>query len=148
MTKNIFGGKVIMTDERFNSIVTEITDRCKKTLIKKKNEYNFDADRLSAFKNSANYLKKTPEEILMCYRAKHEMSVVDLVNSKKEISRELMLEKICDNINYLILLAGLLEDDGLLLEDNELTKEKNKEVVKTEEPTVKKTTKVKLVEGK
>ena len=137
-----------MTDERFNSIVTEITDRCKKALIKKKNEYNFDADRLSAFKNSANYLKKTPEEILMCYRAKHEMSVVDLVNSKKEISRELMLEKICDNINYLILLAGLLEDDGLLLEDNELTKEKSKEAVKVEEPVTKKTTKVKLVEGK
>ena len=136
-----------MTDERFNSIVTEITDRCKKTLIKKKNEYNFDADRLSAFKNSANYLKKTPEEILMCYRAKHEMSVVDLVNSKKEISRELMLEKICDNINYLILLAGLLEDDGLLLEDNELTKEKGKEVVKAEEHATK-TTKVKLVESK
>ena len=57
------------------------------------------------------------------------------------------IEKICDNINYLILLAGLLEDDGLLLEDNELTKEKGKEVVKAEEHATKKT-KVKLVEGK
>lgn len=109
-----------MTDERFNNIVIEVMNRCKKTLIKKKTEYNFDADRLSAFKNSAEYLKKTPEEILMCYRAKHEMSIVDLVNSKKEVSRELMLEKICDNINYLILLLGLLEDDKLLIDDKDV----------------------------
>ena len=54
----------------------------------------------------------------------------------EEFSFEKFQEKITDYINYGLLLLGMIQE------------EKNKEVVKTEEPTVKKTTKVKLVEGK
>ena len=54
----------------------------------------------------------------------------------EEFSFEKFQEKITDYINYGLLLLGMIQE------------EKNKEAVKTEEPTVKKTTKVKLVEGK
>ena len=54
----------------------------------------------------------------------------------EEFSFEKFQEKITDYINY-----GLL----LLIQEE---KNKENEAVKTEEPTVKKTTKVKLVEGK
>ena len=56
----------------------------------------------------------------------------------EEFSFEKFQEKITDYINYGLLLLGMIQEE----------KNKENEAVKTEEPTVKKTTKVKLVEGK
>lgn len=99
-----------MTHERFNEIVEEETNRIKEVLVKKQGEYNLDADRLSHFKEAANVVGWTPEKVLLAYRLKHEKSIIDMVNSGDKFSKELWTEKITDNINYLILLLGLLED--------------------------------------
>lgn len=106
-----------MTSERFNEIVKDELANIEKVLVKKKGEYNLDADRMSAFKEAAEYLHKSPEEILMAYRCKHEMSIVDMINSGKAFPKDLWVEKITDNINYLLLLLGLLEDTGKFTEE-------------------------------
>lgn len=119
-----------MTDERFNQIVDEELENIKKVLCKKKGEYNLDTDRMSAFKEAAEYLRKSPEDILMGYRCKHEMSLVDMINSGKQFPKELWLEKITDNINYLLLLLGLLEDD------NKFIDEQDKNITKSSKRTI------------
>lgn len=107
-----------MTNDRFNEIVLEATERIKGVLIKKQAEYNLDEDRLSHFKRAAVLAQETPEKVLYGYAIKHIMSISDMVASEKEYARDAWLEKMTDLSNYLILLLGLLEDDGMLAEQN------------------------------
>lgn len=100
-----------MTQERFNEIVKQETDRIKQVLVKKQGEYNLDADRLSHFKRAASLAQTTPEKVLFGYMLKHIMSIADMVATEDNYSKDVWQEKMTDIHNYLILLLGLLEDD-------------------------------------
>ena len=118
-----------MKTENFNKIVEEQVEHIKQVLVKKADEYNLEADRLGFFKRAATFAQTSPEKALYGFLLKHLVSLNDMVISGEKYSKDLWLEKITDIENYLILLLGLLEDDGMF-------KEKPK------------ATKVKLVEGK
>ena len=99
-----------MTQENFNKIVEEETDRIKSVLVKKQAEYNLDEDRLSHFKRAAVFAQESPEKVLFGYLLKHLMSVSDMVSSDEAYSEAVWHEKMTDIHNYLILLYALLKD--------------------------------------
>lgn len=103
-----------MTHEKFNKVVEETLEICKNTLMKKQDEYNLDEDRLSFFKQGTDLTKLSPERTLYMFMYKHIKSLADMVASEKSYPKDLWLEKIKDNINYLLLLRALLEDDELM----------------------------------
>lgn len=108
-----------MNQEHFNSLVKNVLEICSNKMISKGEEYSLDIDRLSAFKNASLYLSESPISVLLNYRAKHEMSIIDICNkmtrgqSYQKVSKDLLYEKVTDNINYLILLLALVQDMGL-----------------------------------
>jgi len=105
-----------MKTDEFNKIVEEMIDACRKTLIKKQGEYNLDEDRLSFFKEGNELTKLTPERTLYMFMYKHVKSLADMVASEKKYPKALWIEKIQDNMNYLLLLRALLEDDDMFEE--------------------------------
>lgn len=100
-----------MTSKRFEEVVEGITKIVKDTLVKKQSEYNLTDDRLDVFKKAAGRQMITTQQALLGYMDKHVGSIYDYVHENKDISRELLLEKIVDNINYLMLLYAVYEDE-------------------------------------
>lgn len=100
-----------MTNERFDKVIDGITKLIKETLTQKQAEYNLTDDRLDVFKKAARRQMITPQQALLGYMDKHVGSIYDYIHENKPISRELLLEKVKDNINYLILLYALYEDE-------------------------------------
>lgn len=95
----------------FNAIVEEQLNKVKELLVVKGAEYNLnDYDRFSDFKQAAAFTGQTPEQVLYGYMLKHIMSITTMIQTEGEFSKERWIEKITDNMVYLTLLRGLLED--------------------------------------
>ena len=101
-----------MTTPDFNKVVEDLTDQIKNTLIRKQAEYNLDDDRLSVFKRAAGIQQQTTAQALLGMMTKHVVSIYDYVEQDKKFTEELAREKICDNLNYLILLYAVLQEEG------------------------------------
>ena len=101
-----------MTTPEFNKIVEDLTDQIKSTLIRKQAEYNLDDDRLSVFKRAAGIQQQTTAQALLGMMTKHVVSIYDYVEQNKKFTEALAREKICDNLNYLILLYAVLQEEG------------------------------------
>ena len=127
-----------MNHKEFNDVVTKELDYVRELLCSKSKEYDFGEDRFHSFKVGGQLQGISQEKCLLGYLTKHIVSIYDMCGKVEEFSFEKFQEKITDYINYGLLLLGMIQEE----------KNKESEVVKTEEPTVKKTTKVKLVEGK
>ena len=94
-----------------------IEERCKAivaTLAVKAFEYATEKSRFHNFEVAGRKLDKTPEKALMGMKVKHDVSVDDLVEwadkCPEKLNDHIINEKIGDNINYLILLEGLLKE--------------------------------------
>jgi len=109
-----------MRTEEFNKTIEEMFSICKKTLVKKQDEYNLDLDRLSFFKEGNELTKLSPERMLYMFMYKHIKSLADMVTSERKYRKDLWEEKIKDNICYLLLLWALLKDDNMMLEPDTL----------------------------
>ena len=127
-----------MNHKEFNDVVTKELDYVRELLCSKSKEYDFGEDRFHSFKVGGQLQGISQEKCLLGYLTKHSISIYDMCGKVEEFSFEKFQEKITDYINYGLLLLGMIQEE----------KNKESEAVKTEEPTVKKTTKVKLVEGK
>ena len=127
-----------MNHKEFNDVVTKELDYVRELLCSKSKEYDFGEDRFHSFKVGGQLQGISQEKCLLGYLTKHIISIYDMCGKVEEFSFEKFQEKITDYINYGLLLLGMIQEE----------KSKENEAVKTEEPTVKKTTKVKLVEGK
>ena len=127
-----------MNHKEFNDVVTKELDYVRELLCSKSKEYDFGEDRFHSFKVGGQLQGISQEKCLLGYLTKHIISIYDMCGKVEEFSFEKFQEKITDYINYGLLLLGMIQEE----------KNKENEAVKTEEPTVKKTTKVKLVEGK
>ena len=127
-----------MNHKEFNDVVTKELDYVRELLCSKSKEYDFGEDRFHSFKVGGQLQGISQEKCLLGYLTKHIISIYDMCGNVKEFSFEKFQEKITDYINYGLLLLGMIQEE----------KNKENEAVKTEEPIVKKTTKVKLVEGK
>lgn len=106
-----------MTTENFNKVVKDILTNSENTLIKKSNEYSNDKDRLCAFKSAAILQNISPIKALAGMMSKHTTSIYEMIYSDKKYTEDKWNEKIIDHINYLILLKGLLIEEGFLKED-------------------------------
>lgn len=100
-----------MTEKQFEIHVDERIERIRNVLQIKAKEYRKNDNPFHNFDRAAAMNNCTPERALMGMLAKHQISVLDLVDdidSGKLPNRELVAEKIGDHINYLILLEGLI----------------------------------------
>lgn len=98
----------------FNKVVEERIEKIRKVLADKGAEYATNDDRYHNFRIAARMLGTTPEKALKGMMVKHEVSVMDLIElaekSPEKLTAALIDEKIGDNINYLILLEGMLKE--------------------------------------
>jgi len=103
--------RVCMAD--FNEVVEARIEKIRKVLANKAGEYAKNDDRYHNFNTAARILGTTPEKALKGMLVKHEVSVMDLIdwaeNCPEKLTSGLIDEKIGDNINYLILLEGMLK---------------------------------------
>lgn len=108
-----------MTSQEFNKIVEEFLNKTKDVLMKKEDEYSLTDDRFKFFKTYANIAGITPEKALYYCMLKHFVSITDMINSGKTYPKQLFFDKLGDAVNYLILLYGLLKDDGMFSDISE-----------------------------
>ena len=102
-----------MLQEEFNDIVTKQMKKCWETLFNKGNEYAMQGDRLSHFKKAAAVMDSTPKAALFGMLAKHLVSVSDMCLDKEKYHKEVWSEKITDSINYLLILAAIVEEEQI-----------------------------------
>lgn len=101
-----------MKTQDFNDLVDEQFNICKAILETKGKEYAPDeGDRLSAFKTASSVLHCTPIQALGGQMSKHTISLFEMIENNCT-DKDLWLEKLTDQINYLFLLKGLLYDTG------------------------------------
>ena len=102
-----------MLQEEFNNIVTNQMKKCWETLFNKGNEYSVQGDRLSHFKKAAAVMESTPKAALFGMLSKHLISLSDMCMDKRKHPKEVWSEKITDSINYLLILAAIVEEEQI-----------------------------------
>lgn len=112
-----------MEHQDFANIVTARLLDCEEVLIKKNKEYSSTFDRLHNFKVAGRIKGVDPVAALDGMWLKHRVSIADMVERMAEDptyvpSRELVAEKLGDNINYTLLLEGLIEDRRDILDSD------------------------------
>ena len=103
----------------FKDIVNSRFEKCSTLMLGPKDvEYSRGGDKLYNFKRAAMFGKTTPEKALLGMWIKHLVSIIDIAQEIDDESPlpspELISEKISDNINYLFLLEGLIEERRIL----------------------------------
>lgn len=99
-----------MTKEKFDNTVNETLEKCLNLLDCKATEYAAE-DRLHNFKIVAELQGVSPQQALAGMMCKHTVSVYDMCMSGKPYFDSTWDEKICDSINYLLLLRALVEEE-------------------------------------
>lgn len=101
-----------MTNAEFSEVLERQLDRCRNVLVFKSQEYDMETnDRFHSFKVAGDLQQLTPKQALCGMMCKHVVSVFDMVEAGEDYSLEKWDEKITDNINYLLLLRGLIEEE-------------------------------------
>ena len=102
-----------MKNKEFEKILKRRIKLTCDVLANKNAEYATNNDKLHNFKRAGTMLGCTSERALIGMKAKHDVSVLDIVdklNSNELPSEKLLEEKIGDSINYLILLEALIKE--------------------------------------
>ena len=101
-----------MTTEDFNNFLDFVYENhIKKVMCSKSKEYARGDDKLYNFHRASEMSGESPVECLRGMKLKHDVSLDDMLNDlDDEIfhPQELWQEKLHDEINYLLLLWGLL----------------------------------------
>lgn len=93
----------------FEEVIDYILIRCRNLLNIKATEYATE-DRLHNFKVAAELQGVDPKQALAGMMAKHTVSVFDMCMSDDTHKSSLWDEKVCDSINYLLLLRALVAE--------------------------------------
>lgn len=102
-----------MKTQDFNALVEDQFNICRAILETKGKEYaSSDEDRLSAFKTASCMLHITPIQALAGQMSKHTVSLFEMIENGCT-DKGLWLEKLTDQINYLLLLKALVYDTML-----------------------------------
>lgn len=102
-----------MTRDEFAAVVAKQLSRCKDTLGVKETIYATKKDRLANFKKAGCLQDCTSERALHGMAAKHTVALsdfIEIIEGGGSVDAEEWLEKITDDINYKLLLLGLLID--------------------------------------
>lgn len=109
-----------MDSNKFNEIINNRIKTIQDLLVTKNQEYaGKQVDRLHNFNKGAEMAGKRAVEVLMGYKLKHTVSLADIVDeviAGEEVSRGKFLEKLSDEITYLLLLECVMEESGQLRE--------------------------------
>jgi len=104
-----------MFHKEFEILVQNRLSSCSGVLCNKDKEYSSADDRLHNFKKAGRFKDQDPIQALDGMWLKHRVSIDDMV--ERMIAdplyvpgRELVTDKLGDNINYTLLLEGLIED--------------------------------------
>lgn len=100
-----------MTPGKFAQLAANRFDACGAVMITKSEEYSRNNDRLHNFKRAAAIDGTTPARSLWGMWKKHIVSIADMIDdidAGKVPSEAMVAEKLGDNINYSILLEGLI----------------------------------------
>lgn len=96
----------------FNEVVLNRINSIQRVLAQKAEEYASSKSRFHNFEVAGRKAGTSPEKALLGMMMKHVVAVDDLVDWIEEcphkLTKEIINEKIGDNINYLILLEGML----------------------------------------
>lgn len=111
-----------MTHEDFEALVDRRLEYCSKVLNCKREEYSDGEDRLHNFVAASRIDDEDPARALWGMWKKHIVSIADIVRKMEEDpnyvpSRSTCAEKFGDNINYTLLLEGIVEERRKSLED-------------------------------
>jgi hypothetical protein len=100
-----------MTRDDFMQLVGDRLNLCRELLDKKKEEYGPGDNRLEQFYTAAALMQcLRPTDALMGMMVKHTTSIYAMLAHPHRHTRAMWCEKITDQINYLLLLEGLLCD--------------------------------------
>jgi len=94
-----------MQKEEFYAYTREIIGKCFDIMHKADEEYATPGDKFANFKAQALMENRTPEQVAITFLLKHVRSLVNGVSL-----REPMEGRICDIINYVLLIAGMREE--------------------------------------
>ena len=98
-----------MNAEEFEKYSREVIDHCWNLLFSKSKEYANDVDRLANFKQPTSLFKTNQAKICLMYDSKHIASMVKMaedVDKGVYPTKELLMEKVGDYINYGLLFYG------------------------------------------
>lgn len=98
----------------FVRLIDEVLEHCREVLTAKNIEYAREDDKLHNFHRAAAYLGCTPLRAAQGIRVKHTVSIADFLDDLERgvlHPREQWLEKIGDEINYLLLIFALLHEE-------------------------------------
>ena len=118
-----------MNKEKFKKLYTEMRAKEQDLLGVKRHEYTQgDDDVLLNFKQSAAFIGCDPKDVCIAYLMKHVQSVVLAVKKDRDLKfvwenpdgTEGLAQRFCDARNYLVLLAGLIEDQKSTSKDQSL----------------------------
>jgi hypothetical protein len=105
--------KHFITEEQFNTLVDNRTEKIKHTLSVKAKEYRRNNDPLHNFRVAAKVGNTTEEKALWGFATKHYVSFLDMLNDIEQgkLPAEAYVdEKIGDLINYLILCEASIKE--------------------------------------
>mgnify|MGYP001564614031 CR=1 FL=1 len=94
-----------MDKESFYAYAHEVIDKCFAIMEAADKEYASDADKFANFKWQGEAEGRTPEQIGITFMLKHVRSL-----SRGVSIREPMEGRICDIINYALLIGGMREE--------------------------------------
>jgi hypothetical protein len=101
-----------MNYEKLDKIIKKQLSQILQTRDDGQKEYARDADNVFAnFERVGNYIGATRERVLMVYLLKHIDGIMAYINGHKS-QREGVEGRITDAIVYLLLLRGMVEDNG------------------------------------
>lgn len=102
------------TESEYEKPIKKMISHCESVLIEKHREYATEDD-FHNFNVAAELQNVTPLQALIGMMDKHVVSVHDYVNEHAEgrkITLDQWKEKICDNINYLLILWAMVNQEG------------------------------------
>lgn len=102
-----------MHNEEYTRIINDQIDKCLGVLVHKGREYATD-DILHNFKVAAKLQGVSVRRALAGFMAKHTVSIYDMCRSERTFSELQWEEKLTDHINYLLLLAAVIEEERAL----------------------------------
>lgn len=100
-----------MDQEFFDEVVEDQLRRSRDILSQKGDEYSEENDRLHNFRTAAVLQGIPMRQALAGMMAKHTISIYDMCYGDDEYKLTLWLEKLTDNMNYLLLLRAVLEEE-------------------------------------
>jgi hypothetical protein len=101
-----------MDHDDFVNVVGAQQQRCEDVLVKKQGEYAGPVDVLHNFKSAARLHSGSQRSALAGMMAKHTVSIYDMCASDEDFPLEVWDEKITDHMNYLLLLACIVQEES------------------------------------